>query len=387
MTMSSPAAANAGGQGTILIAAGRVITPQQVLTPGWVEVGGDRIVHLGAGVPPRAPDIDSPRSTVVPGFVDTHTHGGGGASFSTTDPREVVQAVETHRTRGTTTMLASLVTAPIAALTRQVAALAELVQDGTLGGIHLEGPWLSPAYKGAHDSRHLTKPESSAVDALFGIGRGTIRMVTIAPEVEGAMEAIRQVVGLGAVAAIGHTGADYDLTKVAIDAGATVATHLFNGMPPLHHREPGPVLALLEDPRVTVEVIADGVHLHPQVARFAMLHAAGGFSLVTDAMAAAGGADGQYRLGGREVRVSGGRATLAGTDTIAGSTVTMHQAFQNVVAAGLPLLDAVEAASATPASRLGLSDVGRLETGFRADLLLLDERLELQGVMRGGVWR
>jgi N-acetylglucosamine-6-phosphate deacetylase len=372
---------------SVLIAAGQVITPHAVLAPGWVEVRGDRIVTTGQGLPPRTPDVERPSDIAVPGFVDTHAHGGGGASFSTTNPDEAFRAASAHLAHGTTSMIASLVTAPLTDLARQGAILADLVSQGILAGIHLEGPWLSPGFKGAHDPRHLVTPDAESVTTLLTAGRGAVRMVTLAPELHHGVEAIRRIVDHGAVAAVGHTAADYDLTRVAIDAGATVATHLFNAMPPLHHRRPGPVLALLEDPRVTVEIIADGVHLHPQIASFAMRSAMGGFSLVTDAMAAAAAQDGHYRLGGLDVEVRDGVATLAGSETIAGSTLTMHQALRRAVAAGATLPEAVRAATATPADRLGLPDVGSLEAGRRADLVLLSQDLELQGVLHRGAWR
>ncbi len=321
-----------------LIAAGQVVTPEGVFAPGWVEVLGDRIVAVGSGRPAVAADVDQPDSILIPGLVDTHVHGGGGASFSTTSVEEAARVVATHLAHGTTTMVASLVTAPLPELTGQVSALADLVEQGILGGIHLEGPWLSPQFKGAHDAGSLGTPDPASVQRLLAAGRGSIRMVTIAPELDGALAAVRQLVGEGVVAAVGHTAADYALTKDAVDAGATVATHLFNAMPALHHRQPGPVLALLEDERVTVEVIADGVHLHPSVALLAMRAAAGGFSLVTDAMAAAGAADGRYRLGGLDVEVRERRAVLAGTDTIAGSTMTMIEALRRTVGGGVSLV-------------------------------------------------
>jgi N-acetylglucosamine-6-phosphate deacetylase len=369
------------------IAAGQVVTPERVLAPGWVEVLGDRLVAVGSGRPAVAADVDLPDSIVIPGLIDTHVHGGGGASFSTTSPEEAVRVVHTHWAHGTTTMVASLVTAPLPELSRQVNALADLVEQGILGGIHLEGPWLSPQFKGAHDAASLSTPDPASVQRLLTAGRGSIRMVTIAPELDGALAAVRQLVDEGVVAAVGHTAADYALTKVAVDAGATVATHLFNAMPPLHHRQPGPVLALLEDERVTVEVIADGVHLHPSLALLSMRAAAGGFSLVTDAMAAAGAADGRYRLGGLDVEVREGRAVLAGTDTIAGSTMTMIEALRRTVGGGLPLAAAVHAASAGPAARLGLTDVGAIEAGRRADLVVLGQDLDVQRVMRRGEWQ
>ena len=216
-------------------------------------------------------------------------------------------------------------------------------------------------------------------------------MVTLAPERTGALDAVRAVVGAGAVAAVGHTEATYEQTRAAIDAGATVATHLFNAMRPIHHREPGPVIALLEDPRVTVEVIADGVHVDAALYRHVTRSAGDDrVSLVTDAMAAAGMADGAYRIGPLAVEVAGAVARLAGTDTIAGSTATMDQLFRfAVTGSGLPrdaaLLAAVRQSSINPARALGLPSP-ELTAGSRADLVVLDGDLMVSDVLVGGAW-
>jgi N-acetylglucosamine-6-phosphate deacetylase len=202
------------------------------------------------------------------------------------------------------------------------------------------------------------------------------------------LAAVRRIVDGGAVAAVGHTGATYAVTREAIVAGAAVGTHLFNAMRPVHHREPGPVVALLEDPRVTVELIADGVHLHPAVLRHAVRSAGEArVALVTDAMAAAGVGDGDYRLGGLQVRVTDGVARLAVGGAIAGSTLTMDRAFRWAVRdGGLSLAAAARVASTVPAALLGLRDVGSIEAGRRADLVVLDEELRVAGVMAAGRW-
>ena len=369
-----------------LIGASAVMTGRRQLAPGWVEVERDRVLAVGGGEPPRSPDLELSAVTVVPGFVDTHVHGGGGASYAQGTRASALQAAETHAEHGTTTQLASLVTAPLDELARQVAMLRELVEQGALAGIHVEGPWLSPRFRGAHDVSALREPDPAEVATLLAAGRGAIRMVTLAPELAGGLDAVRQVVDGGAVAAIGHTGSDYDTVRSAVEAGVAVATHLFNAMPQVHHRDPGAVTALLEDERVAVELILDDHHLHPAVAALAMRSAAGGFHLVTDAMAATGSPDGTYHLGSRVVEVEGGVATLSGTQTLAGSTLTMDRAVQACVARGATLAQAVRAASTLPAQHLGLSDRGQLEPGFRADLVVLDHELRVQGVMRQGRW-
>jgi N-acetylglucosamine-6-phosphate deacetylase len=370
----------------ILITAGTVILPDRCLSPGWVEVGEGRIEAVGAGQPPRGVDAAFPTEVLAPGFVDAHNHGGGGVSFNDADPKAAAERiVRTHLDHGTTTMMASLVTAPLDEMERLVRALAELVCDGLLAGIHLEGPWLSPAHRGAHAEELLRLPDAASVDRLLRAGAGAVRMVTIAPELAGGLAAVARIVGHGAVAAIGHTDADYDLTRAAIAAGATAGTHVFNAMRPLHHRTPGAALALLEDPTVFAELVADGVHLHPGVVRLITTSAARPV-FVTDAMAAAGAQEGDYKLGALDVRVAGGEARLA-DGTIAGSVLTLSDAVRYAVrTAGVPLPLAVRAASQNPADLLGLADRGRIAPGHRADLVVLDADLRVRATLLQGGW-
>jgi N-acetylglucosamine-6-phosphate deacetylase len=378
-------------EGAVLVAAACVVTGGEVLRPGWVEVAGGLVTAVGGGPPPRPADVDAGPVTVVPGFVDTHVHGGGGGAFSDATAEATRTAVGLHRRHGTTSMLASLVSAPAEDLRRQVAVLAEHVEEGSLAGIHLEGPWLSARRGGAHEPSALRDPDPGEVDALLAAGRGTIRMVTLAPELAGADAAIRRVVGAGAVAAVGHTDGTYAQTRAAIEAGATVATHLFNAMRAVHHREPGPVVALVEDDRVTLEMIADGTHLHPALYREVVARAGHDrVSLVTDAMAAAGMPDGDYELGSMAVHVVAGVARLAGRDTIAGSTATMDALFRRAVDEGgadpdAALLAAVAQTSVVPARALGLPAAG-LAAGAAADLGVLDGGWGVVGVMCRGRW-
>lgn len=372
---------------SVLITAGRVITPARVHTPGWVLVEGDRVADVGAGVPEGPADVELPHATLVPGFVDGHVHGGGGASFDTGSRADVETATRAHLRQGTTTMVASLVTAAPDQLLASVAGLAEAAEDGVIAGIHLEGPWLSPRRAGAHDPALLTDPDPALLEALVESGRGHVRMVTLAPELVGGLDAIRRLTAAGVVSAIGHTDATYDVACAALDAGASVGTHLFNAMRPLHHREPGPVAALLEHPEAYVELIADGVHVHPATLRLAAVAKPHLFVLVTDAMAAAAAADGDYRLGRMTVTVREGVARLAESGAIAGSTLTMAAAVKYAVqVAGLPLVDAVRAATSSPAALLHLDGVGALRPGFRADLVVLDHHLEVQRVLHRGRW-
>ena len=373
----------------MIVRAGTVLTGRELLRPGWVEISGSTLVAVGAGEPPRPAEVDmGGPATIVPGFVDTHVHGGGGASFSG-GPAEIADAVRLHRRHGTTSIVASLVTESPPDLLHQVGELAVQVRAGTIDGIHLEGPWLAENRCGAHDPALLRDPEPTELERVLEAAGGTIRMITFAPERAGALAAIRRVVDTGVVAAVGHTDATYEQTRAAVAAGSTVATHLFNAMRPIHHREPGPVIALLEDPRVTVEVIADGVHVDPALYRHVTRSAGPDrVSLVTDAMAAAGMADGPYRIGPLAVEVDDGVAHLAGTDTIAGSTATMARLFRFAVQhCGLARDDALRAAvlqsSVNPARALGLPDP-ILTPGNRADLVVLDDALSVTAVIHRG---
>jgi len=370
----------------VLLTADRVVLPAGSVEPGWVETDGNRVVAAGAGTRP-APADRHLAGTLAPGFVDAHCHGGGGASFTSGDPVEAATVLATHRAHGTTSLVASLVTDTTERLEGSVRSLAPLVRAGELAGIHLEGPWLSHARCGAHDPALLRAPEPGEVTRLLDAGAGTVVMVTLAPELAHGLEAVALLRRRGVVAALGHSDASYAVAREALHAGVGVATHLFNAMRPLHHREPGPVLALVEDPRARVELIADGIHLHPRVLHWAATSAPHRFLLVTDAMGAAGAADGDYALGPAAVEVREGVARLATNGAIAGSTLTMDRAVRYAVqVAGLPLDAAVEAATATPAALLGLDDVGVIAPGRRADLVHLDDDLEVVGVMRGGTW-
>ena len=368
-----------------VIAAGTVVLDGRVHRPGWVSVAGGRIADCGSGQV-RA-DTDFGDCVVVPGFVDMHCHGGAGVSYADDPDR----AAALHASHGTTAGLASLVTTSPEALLAQVRTLAAAVRRGVVDGIHLEGPWLSRLHCGAHDSEALRAPDDAEVDALLAAGEGTIRMVTLAPELPGAITVIRRLVDAGIVVAVGHTDAGYELTQEAVEAGATVGTHLFNAMRALHHREPGPVPALLSDPRVTVELIADGVHLHAGVIRHVVATAGPDrVALVTDAMAAAGAGDGAFTLGGLDVDVTDGVARLHGTTTIAGSTATMGGLFGSVVRLlggdDAALADTARMASSTPARTLGLHRAGVLAAGRDADLVVLDRDWRVSRVMRRGAW-
>jgi N-acetylglucosamine-6-phosphate deacetylase len=392
-----------------LLTGGRVVTPGGVLNPGWIRTAGSVIDAVGPGEPPEreasglaATDLRG--QWVLPGFVDMHVHGGGGTSFTEGTAGDARRAAEFHRRNGSTTILASLLTAPLAGLEARAAMLAGLAREGVIAGLHLEGPFLAAARCGAQDPRHMIAPDVAAFERLHAAAAGQLRVITLAPELPGAPALIKAATQAGVIAAVGHTDATADVTSAAVDAGASHATHLFNGMRPLHHREPGPVGTLLDRDEVSCEVIADGVHLHDTVIRLVARAAGPGrLVLITDAMAAAGMPDGRYRLGSMRVDVAGGVARLA-ADTepdsgagagagprvagaIAGSTATMASVVRHAVAAGLPVTDVAAAASTTPARVLGLADrTGALRPGLDADLVILDAEFGLRAVMRHGDW-
>ncbi len=368
-----------------ILAGAALVTPDAILPTGWVEVENGRIAALGSGAPPRPADVELGGGYLSPGFIDIHTHGGGGASVVGADPEAVLQFAAAHRRHGTTTICASLVSGHYDSLAHDVSVLAELVEQGIIAGTHLEGPWIAMEYKGAHDPGTLRDPDPEEVDKLIALGRGTIHMVTLAPEYPHGIDAVHRFVDAGAIAAIGHTNATYDRVREAIEAGASCATHLYNAMRPVNHREPGPIVALTEDERVTNELILDGVHVHPASAAFAERAAQGRILFVTDAMTAAAGKDGDYMLGDLEVKVVDGVARLVEGGAIAGSTLTMDAAVRFAIdQAGFSAEAAFAAATSTPARMIGATDRGRLEVGLRADLCHMAPDLSLAGVWLAG---
>ncbi|WP_432118618.1 N-acetylglucosamine-6-phosphate deacetylase [Streptomyces sp. bgisy032] len=373
------------GRPTVLTG-GTVVFPTETVEGGRLTIDGPRI---GRTAVENARFIDVTGHYVVPGFVDLHNHGGGGASFTSGSVEDILKGIHTHRLHGTTTLVASTVTGDMDFLARRAGLLSELAEQGEIAGIHFEGPFISPCRKGAHSEELLRDPDPAEVRKLIDAARGRAKMLTLATERPGGVDSVRLLADHGVIAAIGHTDATYEQTVEAIDAGATVATHLFNAMPPLGHRSPGPIAALLEDDRITVELINDGTHLHPAALQLAF-HRAGAdrVAFITDAMDAAGFGDGRYWLGPLEVEVADGVARLVADGTIAGSTLTLDRAFKRAVTVdGLSVEDAVTALSATPARLLGMDDtIGSLEPGKSADLVLLDSAYELKGVMRRGEW-
>ncbi|MGW8572900.1 N-acetylglucosamine-6-phosphate deacetylase [Streptomyces niveus] len=380
--------ASGGGR---LFTGGRFVTPDAGVTAGWLLVRDGLIHSLGTSGPPEVPDeaVELGGRLVVPGFVDPHCHGGAGHSLYTGDPAAVRGAAAGHLARGTTTMLASVATVEPPAMEAAVRAIASVVDDGSapnLVGVHFEGPFLSPARRGAQTRSALRAPDPELLARLLAAAGGHARSLTLAPELPGAPELIRRYAD-ELVCCLGHTDADAERFARAADLGARAVTHLFNAMPPLHHRKPGPVAAALLDPRLVCELVLDGHHLADDTVRLA--HRIAGpdrLMLVSDAMPAAGMPDGEYAFADREVTVTGGVATLRGTGTLAGSTLFVAEAFRRAVGTvGLPLADAVRMTSGTAARLLGLRDRGELRPGLRADLVELDAALRPARVWLGGV--
>jgi N-acetylglucosamine-6-phosphate deacetylase len=361
---------------------GRIVTPEGVVD-GAIEVDGDRIAAIDRGEHVHSGHF------IVPGFVDMHVHGGGGYTFTTGDPGEARGAAAFHLAQGTTSLLASLVSSPYELMHTAVKAYAPLVEEGVLAGVHFEGPYLSELRCGAQNPKFLRDPSTRELTELVDAGGGIVRMVTLAPERPGALDAIDLLVRHGIVAAIGHTDATHEQTVSAIAAGATVGTHVFNGMRPPHHRQPGPVFALLAAPSVVCEFVPDGAHLHDATLTFAItVTGPDRAAFVTDALSAAGMPDGSYDLGEQPVDVTAGVARLAGRESIAGSTLTMAGALRRAVGIGVPIVDACRMTATTPAAVLGLdTEVGALRAGLRADLVELTGDLQVVRVMRAGTWR
>lgn len=375
---------------TVLFHGARKLDADGQVDDFWMLVDGDSITETGSGRLPDATDaverIDVDGDWLVPGFIDLHCHGGGGHSYDD-DAQEILAAVATHRARGTTRSVLSLVANPLAQLRASLGVIADLTEsDPTILGAHLEGPFLAEGKRGAHNPAYLRTPLPYELEELIGASRDTLRLLTIAPELPGALEAIDVLVEAGVAVAIGHTEADFDLAQEAFDRGARILTHAFNAMNGIHHRAPGPIVAAFEDERVTIELILDGVHVHPDVAGMTFRAAPGRIALVTDAMAAAGSSDGDYRLGTLNVTVRDGLAVLRGTDTIAGSTLTQDAALRCAVQhADVHPVTAIGALTAVPAQALGLEHrLGYLRPGYAADAVVLDAGLHVERVWASG---
>lgn len=362
---------------------GDIVTPDGVLQNGTLVVDdAGRIAGINAhsASRPRADDIDAEGHLVLPGFIDMHVHGGGGADFMHGTPEAVHMVARTHARFGTTGLLATTLTASRQATDAAILATRTVMEEGRgddecrVLGIHLEGPYICLTRKGAQPAPYVRLPDCEEFAHWLSLADGRVKQITLAPELDGARDLIQRARSSGVIVSVGHTNATARQTLDAIDWGATQATHTFNAMPPLHHRDPGTVGAALARPELVAEVIADGVHLDSLIVRL-IFAAKGphGAVLITDAIEGAAMPDGEYTLGGTHIRVKDGTASFA-DGTLAGSVLTMNRAFMNACrVADLTPSQAFRYASANAARQLGiLGRVGTLEPGTQADLAILD---------------
>jgi N-acetylglucosamine-6-phosphate deacetylase len=375
-----------------VIHSARLVSGTDSVPDAWVRFDGDLVAARGIGddwregLPADAAVTDAAGRVLVPGFIDLHCHGAGGGSVEDGEAG-IATTLAVHRAHGTTRSVLSLVTASIDDLAARLEAIAAVAaRDPLVLGSHLEGPFLDAGFRGAHDPALLRVADADAVARLLDAAGGTLRQVTLAPEHEGAADAIRTFTDASVAVAVGHTGADFETALAAFDAGASILTHAFNGMRGIHHRAPGPVVAAMHADHVTLEIINDGVHVHPDVVRLAFAGAGGRVALITDAMAATGADDGDYLLGSLDVVVADGVARVREGGSIAGSTLTQDVALRRAVLdCGIPLNDAVGALTVTPAAAIGRAhDLGHLRPGFAADAVLLDDALGVQAVWGAG---
>lgn len=391
-----------GPNGPVLVRAG-LVCGGHYYDDGLVVVRGTRVAWAGAaaGWPGPLPTPWPAGHTAIAGLVDVHCHGGGGSGFPEADAAGCRTAVAHHRWQGVTAQVASLVSAPRARLVQRLQVLTELIASDDIVGVHLEGPFLSTRRCGAQDPASIVAGDPDLLETMLTAGGGAIRTMTLAPETPRFAELARLLRAFDVVPSIGHTDASAATTTAALracGAGPVSATHLFNGMAPLHHRNPGCVSACLAAAargELTVELIADGVHVAAEtVAMVFDLVGAEHIALVSDAVAAAGMPDGRYPLGPLHIAVVDGIARVAapgapGADApLAGGTSSLAQVLRHAVTeAGVELVAAVTAATATPARLLGCADrVGDLTPGHRADLLVIDEQVRPVAVMRAGRW-
>jgi N-acetylglucosamine-6-phosphate deacetylase len=356
----------------VIIQSDSAVIDAKLVGPTWIDVSENLIRSVNSGVHPSPGQLID--GVLIPGFVDIHCHGGGGKYFSALTPGEIHSVIETHRGHGTTTLFASLVTEPIETLKAHIQRLKPFVETGQISGIHLEGPYLSHAKCGAHDPQLLLNPDLAEIKELLQVAEGAISMITIAPELPGAIDAVKHLTAAGVTVAIGHTAGDFGNAAAGTNAGATVVTHFMNAMDKgLHERSFASFV--IADERLTVELILDGQHVPFKTAQ--EIYAAVGNRLifVTDAMAAAGATDGNYTIGKLPVIVKDGVARLQSTGSLAGSTLTMDVVFQNSIQElGLSIPETVAATSTRAAQRMGLTDRGEIAVGKRADLLSYSEK-------------
>jgi N-acetylglucosamine-6-phosphate deacetylase len=377
----------------VLIAAPRLITAtagSPIAAPGYVAMAGGVVTAVGRGDPPRAPDIALPGGVLLPGLVDLQVNGYFGEEFLTADADGWARVITRLPQTGTTAFLPTFITAPPGVLTAGLRAAAALIPALPAGarvlGVHVEGPFISPRWKGAHNEAWITEPSAGAVAELLDAGRGVLRLVTLAPERPGGMSAVTRLTEAGILVSVGHSDATARQVAEAADHGARMVTHLFNAQRPMHHREPGVVGQALTDERLTSGLIADMHHVSPQVCVLAFRAAPGRICAVTDAAACAGMPPGSYQLGGEPIELppGDGEPPVRGDGTLAGSGLRMDAAVGNLAAAGIGLVEAVSAATRVPADLIGRPDLGRIAPGAAADLAWLGDDMRTRATWIGG---
>lgn len=377
-----------------LIAAARIVPatvagPRE-LSPGFVRLRDGLIAEAGAGPPPGRPDVELDTGVLVPGFVDLQVNGYFGADMAAADASEWETVVRRLPETGTTAFLPTFITAPMHKIASALRQAGELIPRLPLGarvlGVHVEGPFISHRFRRAHAAEWIIDPVPEAVAEIAEAGEGTLRLLTLAPERDGAIAAIRRLTSAGVVVSVGHSEATDAQVCAAADAGARMVTHLFNGHPGLHHRDVGVIGQALIDDRLTSGLIADLHHVAGTACRIAFAVAPGRIAIVTDAAACAGMPPGRYQLGGQPIELPPGDsvppARLDGT--LAGSALRMDTGVANMVAAGVDLGDVVVAATRVPADVIGRSDLGRIAPGAAADLVWLDDDLHTQATWVAG---
>ena len=377
----------------LLITAPRVVPgagKPAIFEPGYVLVDGGVVAEAAGGPPPRTPDLALASGYLVPGLIDLQVNGGFGVDLAGLDPAGWARLVRRLPETGTTAFLPTFVTAPVDELGDALRFASVFAGDPPAGarvlGVHQEGPFLAPSRAGAHRRDLIVPPSPAAVAGLLAAGAGVLRVVTLAPEVEGGLAAAGALVSAGVVVSVGHSDATAGQVAAAADAGARMVTHLFNAQRPFHHREPGVVGQALADPRLTCGLIADPSHVSLTACAIAFAAAPGRICLVTDAAAPAGMPPGRYQLGGKlvEVRPGPGQAPRLADGTLAGSVLRMDQAVANTITAGVGLAEAVAAATRIPADLIGRPDLGRLTPGAAADLAWLGDDLRARAAWVAG---
>ena len=364
----------------------RIFTPAGFVRGGFT-VGDGRFGELFTGERPGAADHGG--ALVIPGLVDIHTHGAMGADFSDGDAEGLRRMGRYLASRGVTSFAPTSMTLPYETLAAAFATAAELANErpadcARVAGVHMEGPYFSEKKKGAQNGAYLKLPDFEGFRRLFGDCGGLVRIVDVAPELAGAADFAAQASALCTVS-VAHTDASYEEASAAFDAGASHLTHLYNAMPGIHHRKPGPIGAASERDGVTAELICDGLHVHPSAVRMAFRLFPGRICLISDSLRCCGMPDGEYELGGQQVFLSGGVARLS-DGTIAGAASDLFTDLRNAVAFGIPLETAIRAATEIPARELGRAgELGLIAPGAPADFLVCEEDLSLREVWLGGV--